>query len=312
MATLHSNGGLIGKTIDFADTTQNIIGETPGRMVASSSVGGSMTPIWNYYQDPNTIAINSAVLASGIPDDILLMVIAFGNATIDGLTISNFTQLAKYSMASGSSGPGIYIGYQVLQESALLDPLNQYFTMSNLYDVGPSFISYTIYRNVDISNPLDVSAIINSASNTLSPPSNINTITPMTPGSVVLNIGMSAYNVDTTYPNNIWGYRRYTTTSGIYPYVMSGSFLDMGSRNEVAAGVQTYAYDWQSGSVTTTSTWSLDDPSMYGGTANGAKSISVKIALRPKIGIKYTYGSNKNSGIWALDSVYEYKNRGFV
>ena len=269
MESVYLNGGFIGTTLDFNTTDRYVIEEaSPLEYVGGRTVG--------FAGDNENTVISLTGITGMQPGD--LVVVAFataGTAQFSAIGNGVYTTVARL-YANDTEDTNLWVAYKFMP-----DPVDTSITLvngtDNVSDAGT--VAIHVWRNVDTSTPMDVTATTATRTNSgiPLPPA----ITPTTSGAVILAAYAVAHNGGTD---------TYTNSNGL------DNFFTVGANDTNDSTIGLGSYNWTSGSYTPpTPTWSNSNSTAY-------SSAAVTLALRPTSAV---LGNQKNSGIWNLSAVYD-------
>ena len=270
------NGSFIGQTMDFGTTDRYISGYdvTYNTLVyvggtTFSTVGTTVNLTYGL------TSLGGGIASSPAPTDLVIAVWsqAFRSYTLPAYNLSGFTQVFN-TISNFTYGVWVVAGRAWGATSITIPNGTGDGTLAGSLVVH-------VWRNVDLTNPIDNVTYNSRASASPYPPA-INTVVN---NSVVVVVGGSGHNrgvasfgSDASNFRVATGNDTYDTTLGIGSYLVS------------TAGTRTPSL-W---------TFSDVDSGLY-------SAIGGSIVLRPSSVTTPIYGNNKNSGIWDLQSVYKYK-----
>lgn len=314
MASIHLNGGSIGKTLDFINTSRYPTGSTTAgyNFISQSSYGATNMGLGMSGQ--NTITIPEYMYSNALPGDFALLTVTSINNYANDFTVEGgFTQISEVETYTGDNSykrTFVYVGYKFLTESDLLNGIS---VPMYVYPTDTFGFSFNCFRNVDVSNPLDVSPVTNTSFGTITPPAG-SSITPITQGAKVVIIGASSYDRSETFPNSPWGGGMLMPPSGWFAgnSVESVSFSGQRFASSLAVADQ-YNAVWQSGSgAVNIGNFSFMDWSGSPVTQTYATAATIKLALRPTYSssISTFTTTSRNSGVWNITAAYDKKISG--
>jgi hypothetical protein len=270
--SVFANGGVIGTPLDFGSSKQyertrpTLVGsQIYGRVGAVSSIAV-------------TIALTGGTDALPRTGDVLVLAIAIGSTgTPSNLAVPTGYTVIYQGTSNGTNDTTLLVCYKVMGLT-----VDTTFTVpSSLSTANAQTAILFAWRNVDLTNPLDITAVSNvlTTSRLADPPE----ITPTTTNSVVIGVGAAAH---------IGGIINPTSTD------LTG-FRAAGADDTYDSSLGVGYYNWTSGPF---------KPAAFsiGTSAATDSSIGVTFALRGN----ETSGNYRNSGIWDLRSVssYSYQN----
>jgi hypothetical protein len=275
---------MIGTTLDYGSTERYIIGTAPASLeyvggVAYGSAGQTVN--MGYGIDFLDNGVTNGIEPIGGDLVIACFAINVDDTGQIAYRIANYTQIQNLYV-SDTEQVQLQVGYRILPET----PSGSDFIVTltgGTGDVDQAVAAaFHVWRNVDPTNPFDVTATWSTSTNTARP--NAPSITPITSGAVILVAGGGGH------------------ANGVQTF--SASELDY---FETAGGDDTHdatvglgSYNWTSGAFDPT-LWSFS-----GTNSTAYAAAAVTMALRP-IGEVPVYGNLKNSGIWNLPAVFDDK-----
>jgi hypothetical protein len=276
------NGGMIGVTLDYGDANSYIVG-TYNDEDTLIYVGGQSTGFTGQTTGTSTVNFNltGGVAATPAANDIVIVAYAIGaNSSLNPqMSISGYTNAFSQIFVTDTQSTEFSVSYKIMTTTP-----DTSFTRSQTGNTQHGgAIAVHVWRNINLTTPLDVTPTTNTRQNTVlvDPPA----ITPATANTVIIVAGGGAHltgsNYNTpTYLNN------FLATVGNDTVDAS---VGMGSNSS-----------WTSGSYNPAA-WT------FGGTdSTNYSCASATIALRPRTLTLPVYGNRKNSGIWSLEAAYDY------
>lgn len=276
------NGGMIGVTLDYGDANSYVV-STYTDEDTLIYVGGQVTGFTGQTTGTSTVnfSLTGGVATTPAANDIVLVAYAIGsNSSINPeMSISGYTNAFTQIFVTDSQSTEFGVSYKIM--TATPDTSFTRSQTGNTQHGGA--IAVHVWRNIDLTTPLDVTPTTNTLINTVlvNPPA----ITPVTQNSVIIVAGGGAHltgsNYNTpTYLNN------FRVTVGNDTVDAS---VGIGSNSSWTSG----AYD--------PAAWT------FGGTdSTNYSCASATIALRPRTLTLPIYGNRKNSGVWNLEAAYDY------
>lgn len=285
MASIFFNGGLIGTTLDYGANNSNdryIIGYTQVRDNLTF-VGGQTQSISGAAPGTNTtVNFNLSGGIATTPSANDLVIVAYGVGT--GSNIVPSLGVTGYLPVRRSFSPDTFsTAFDVYYKFMGSTPDTSFVRTPTGNTAHGGAVTVHVWRNVDQNTPFDVASTFNTINNTalVNPPA----ITPTTTNTRILIAGAAGHN------------------SGGASFTASylSNFITNNNDDTVDATVGMGWVAWTSGAYDGAA-WT------FSGTDRVNHSYaSTVMALRPKLIDIPTYGNLKNSGIWNLESVYEYR-----
>lgn len=266
------NGGIIGKYKKYGTSVIPIVGTTQIR--SRPTIVGSQ--IYNRAGFPAEVNVNFSLTGgtNTTPQagDLVVLAISLGAAATTLMTApAGYTQIAMFASNGTTYDSVLYVGYKVMGAT----PDTTFPIPSALSTANSQMAVVFVWRNFDVSSPLDVtSTVATGVSGRLAnPPS----ITPATSLSVIMAIGACAYRGTVVSFTNatLSGFR---TTSGNDTY-----------DGALGAGY----FNWTSGTY---------DPSAFSitGSTTSDSWTALTLAIRGKLVDTPIYGNKENTGVWDL------------
>jgi hypothetical protein len=273
------NGGMIGVTLDYGATDRYILANTPTRD-ALVYVGGQ-TAGYSGTTSTSTITFNLTGGANTTPlaNDLVLIAVSVGaNSNINpSLAVTGYT-LAAELYAPDTQSTDLFVGYKFMGTTPDTD-----FTRpatGNTQHAGAYAIH--VWRNVDLTTPLDVTRTVVQGLNTAIP--NPPAITPTTTNTQIVVIAASAHRDGTD----------------TYTAAYLSNFRTVGSDDTIDTTIGMGNVAWTTGAYDPAAwTFSGTDSTNYSYAA-------VSMALRPRLIDVPTFGNKRNSGVWNLEAAYDY------
>ena len=273
------NGGMIGATLDFGATDRYILANTPTR--DRLIYVGSQIADYQGTTSTSTITFNLTGGANTTPlaNDLVIVAVSVGaNSNINpSLTVTGYT-LAAELYAPDTQSTDLFVGYKFMgttPDTNFTRPATGNTAHAGAYAVH-------VWRNVDLTTPLDVTRTVVQGLNTAipDPPS----ITPTTTNTQIIVIGAAAHRAG----------------SPTFTASYLSSFRTIGSDDTVDTTIGIGNVAWTSGAYNPAA-WT------FGGTDSVNYSYAaVSMALRPRLIDVPTYGNLRNSGVWNLEAAYDY------
>ena len=274
------NGGMIGTTLDFGATDRYILANTPTRDMLVYV--GSQIAAYQGTTSTSTITFNLTGGANTTPlaNDLVVVAVSVGaNSNLNqSLAVTGYTTVAEL-YAPDTQSTDFFVGYKFM--GSVPDTNFTRPQTGNTQHAGAYAVH--VWRNVDLTTPLDVTSTAVQGLNTAipDPPS----ITPTTTNTQIIVIGASAHRAGTP------------TFTASY---LSG-FRTIGSDDTVDTSIGVGNVAWTSGAYNPAAwTFSGTDSVNY-------SYLAVSMALRPRLVNVPTYGNLRNSGVWNLEAAYDYK-----
>ena len=273
------NGGMIGTTLNFGDTASYITGNTPTR--DTLVYVGSQIAAYQGTTSTSTITFNltGGVNTTPLANDLVLVAVSVGaNSNINPtLAVTGYTSVAEL-YAPDSQSTDLFVGYKFM--GATPDTNFTRPATGNTFHAGTYAVH--VWRNADLTTPLDVTRTVVQNLNTAIP--NPPAITPTTTNTQIIVIGASAHRAGTP-----------TFTASYL-----SNFRTIGSDDTVDTSIGVGNVAWTSGSY---------DPAAW--TFSGTDSVNysalaVSMAIRPRLVNIPIFGNLKNSGVWNLGAAFEY------
>jgi hypothetical protein len=279
MESVFLNGGFIGKTFDFGDTSRYVI--VDAELATLQYVGGRAAGTTG---TTSNLSFGLTTLTGGTnssPQAGDLVIVSFATNSADtGLIsyrISGYTQIANIQSVDTERAQ-LQVGYKIMGST----PDTTVVITGGTGDVDQAAaVAVQVWRNVDPTTPFDVTRTISTSINTVDP--NPPSITPVTSGAVIVAAGGGGHATSGTF------------TSGDLTNFVTANGSDV---HDVTVGMGSYT--WTSGPF---------DPVLWGFTGTDSTNYAaaaVTMALRPATITVPILGNQKNSGIWSLSSVNEY------
>lgn len=282
--SIYDNGGMIGVTLDFGDTDKYVIGTTTERATpvfvgaaTDAEPGGTATYTFSL------TSLTGGIASAPQEGDVVIIVSGAGSTSDVSMSMitAGYTELFE-AYESDTVDTNLAVYYKVMGATPDTDvTINE----SGNAAFASAAIAH-VWRNIDTSNPIDAYTTqftgVNSAH--ANPPA----VTTITENAVVLAIGASG------------------NTGGSGTFIQGGdleNFFTRGSND-------TYDITLGVGSIATTSPTSVN-PAAFTTTFDNDTTfswMSASVALKPKLVDVPILGNQKNSGIWSLNSVLEYKD----
>jgi hypothetical protein len=279
MESFFLNGGMIGVTLDYGDANSYIL-STYNDEDTLVYVGGQIAA-YQGTTSTSTITFNLTGGAGTTPlaNDLVLVAVSIGaNSNINpSLAVTGYTSIAEL-YAPDSQSADLFVGYKFMGTTP-----DTNFTRpqtGNTQHAGAYAIH--VWRNADLTTPLDVTRTVTQGLNTAIP--NPSAITPVTANTQIVVVAASAH---------LAGNPTFTAS-----YL--SNFITVGSADNVDTTIGVGNVAWTSGSY---------DPAAwtFGGTDSVNYSYAAAtIALRPRTLTIPIYGNRKNSGVWNLEAAYDY------
>lgn len=277
MKSAYFNGGVIGVGLNFGTNDQHIIGQSPGTI---TYVGGrTQTTLSTTNFTVSLTGLTGGLAASPVQGDLVVVTRAYGSLADQTLTTSNtgWTQLPEL-YADDSFDINFSAFYKIMP----VTPDTLIIFNGHPVAFQAEAIIVQVFRGVDTTTPLDVAATTSSIIDSGLP--NPAAITPISTNSIILVAGGGGHNdgVDTFTAS-------YLT-----------NFLTVGANSTGSSATAGMGWvNWTSGTY---------DPAAftatYGSNFTSFSSAAITMALRPaQIN---TLGQKKNSGIWNIQSVYDW------
>lgn len=311
MATLYSNGGVIGSTLDYNSSVNsyNTITQTYKKPYRVADTASGFFAAYT-----SNIAINTGL---ALPGDFALFCVWIDNYNqsneINNMSIGGLTQVSKVTTGTTSSYKNgiLYIGYKFLTEQDLstktwssgsnfITNLTSAWTQSD-----KQYAVYTcgIYRNVNTVTP--ISGVIT----TLSPGYNIPQIN---------NTSITPQSNDSIIVMGVGGWGSYNGTSGyVWPNVSApNSYGTVGQTAPFSPPVwYNHAKVYEQTEFTSGLAYTPTLPTMSpvpNAYQYSPASIGFKLLLNGGNDFNTTaiISNKENSGIWDLNSAYQIKKLG--
>lgn len=282
MTSLYRNGGMIGTTLDYANTDRYVLGTETVRGTISYVGGRTQTSTSTAAITVSLTGLTGGLATAPIEGDLVVVVraLAAGAATDVDLTTSStgWTELVDlYSNDNRSTNLAIY--YKRMGATP-----DTSIVLSAHASGQSSGFAVQVFRGVDAGTPFDVTSTTATASDTVLP--NPPAITPTTQNALILIAGGAAHDDQT----DTFG-ASYLT-----------NFLSAGSSTSFDATVGMGYVSWTSGTYDPAAwTFSGTDTLSY-------SNASVTMALRPALVDVPILGNQKNSGIWTLEAISDRRN----
>ena len=273
------NGGMIGVTLDYGDANSYIL-STYNDEDTLVYVGGQIAA-YQGTTSTSTITFNLTGGAGTTPlaNDLVLVAVSVGaNSNLNqSLAVTGYTSIAEL-YAPDSQSSDLFVGYKFM--GATPDTNFTRPQTGNTQHAGAYAIH--VWRNADLTTPLDVTSTVTQGLNTAIP--NPSAITPVTANTQIVVVAASAHLAGTP-----------TFTASYL-----SNFITVGSADNVDTTLGVGNVAWTSGSY---------DPAAwtFGGTDSVNYSYAAAtIALRPRTLTIPVYGNRKNSGVWNLKAAFKY------
>jgi hypothetical protein len=277
MQSVFLNGGMIGTTLDF-DTTDQYILSTSQQRVRPTFVGNQFFGRSGSTSSTTVGFALSAGTGETVPQagDLVLLTIAHGAVLTTLMSApTDYTQLARFA-ASNTNNTVLYVGYKIMGST----PDTTFPVVSSISTANAQTAIVFVFRGVDPTNPIDVTTTTATAGNSrrADPPA----ITPITQNSTVVAIGAGGHTASSV---------NYTTTD-----LTNFKTLFSTDTYDIVHGAG--YFEWTSGAV---------NPAAFSATSDSTDDswCSATVALRPALADVPVYGNLKNSGIWALQTVFQ-------
>jgi len=271
---------MIGATLDFGSTEQYLISEE--QQLTLTYVGGR-TQAFAGSTSNDVVSINGTLTGgtntSPLEGDLVIVAIELCGTADKSYRISGFTQLVDL-YANDTEDSNFQVGYKFMGATP---DTSVTITGGSGSTADALAVAVHVWRNVDPTTPLDVTATTSSQLNTGIP--NPPAITPVTAGAQIIVAAGTAHTggVDTFGATYLSNFRTFGSNDDNDATVGIGNIaLTSGSYDPAA---------W---------TFSQTDSTAF-------STNSVTFALRPSV-IPAVFGNLKNSGIWNLPAVYETLN----
>ena len=180
--SVFANGGVIGTPLDFGSSKQY---ERTRPVLVGSQVFGRVGTTSGLSV---TIALTGGTDAVPRTGDLLVLAVAIGSTG----TPSNFTVPTGYTVIYQGTSNGTYdTALLVCYKVVGLTVDTTFVVPSSLSTANAQTAILFAWRNVDLTNPLDVTAVSNvlTTSRLADPPE----ITPITNNSVIMGVGAAAH-----------------------------------------------------------------------------------------------------------------------
>ena len=273
------NGGMIGTTLDFGATDRYILANTPTR--DQLVYVGSQIAAFQGTTSTSTITFNLTGGANTTPlaNDLVIVAVSIGaNSNINpSLAVTGYTSVAEL-YAPDTQSTDLFVGYKFMGST----PDTNFTRPATGNTAHAGAYAVHVWRNVDLTTPLDVTRTVVQGLNTAipDPPA----ITPTTTNTQIIVIGASAHRAGTP-----------TFTASYL-----SSFRTIGSDDTVDTTLGIGNVAWTSGTYNPAAwTFGSTDSTNY-------SYLSVSMALRPRLVDVPTYGNLRNSGMWNLEAAYDY------
>lgn len=278
------NGSIIGQTMSLAPTERYVLG-TETSYSTLTYVGGAVV---GHLGTTNNRSLSLTALTGGTDSapqagDLVIVVLAIGAGSTLSYRISGYTQIGNY-FAADTYGTVLQIGYKIMEATP---DTSITITGGGGSNANGLSIAAQVWRNFDSSNIFnfaEIPAVVETIANTGIP--NPNPITTLLPGSIIIMAAASGHNsggygYSTSYLSNLLT----TGVSDSYSISLGTGHLLMSSPG---------SYDGDSW------TWNRSDSTSF-------SNVSVSLVLQPSLTQSTIYGNIKNSGIWDLNSVYDFR-----
>ena len=265
------NGGIIGKKRKYGTTVAPLLSSS----YATIQYVGGRTQTGTGTTADITVALTglSGGLASS-PSANDLVIITFATPSSVNLTyrIAGYTSITDL-YANDTYDANMQLGYKFM--GATPDATASITAGSGTGN--PFAIIVTVWRNIDLTTPLDVVTRTRAATNTSTPVHN--DITPITPGARIIVASASAHASGNGIFSNAGFLNNFLSTG-----------IGFSGTQSIIVGIGDAV--WTSGLYTPT-TWGSSVA-----TATTHSNVSATMALRPSTIL--VYGNKQNSGIWDL------------
>lgn len=276
---------MIGVTMDFGNFERYVLGQTTElaelEYVGGRTQSGSGTT--------SNITVSLTGLSGGtdtepLEGDIVIIAIELCGTSDKSYRISGYTEIADL-YANDTEDSNLQVGYKFMGATP---DTSASITGGTGSTADAYAISIHVWRNVDSTTPLDVTPTTISQINTGIP--NPPAITPTTSGAQILVAAGTAH------------------TGGTDTFGASylDNFLTVGGNDDNDATVGMGSILWTSGAYDPAAwTFSQSDSTAF-------STNSVSFALRPATVTVDILGNRKRSGIWALQSAYNFKYQEYL
>lgn len=278
MESVYLNGGMIGATLDFADTDKYIL-DTSTIFTAPTYLGGAS----GIASNGGAISLNLTSLSLQ-QDDILIVMTAAADAGAEiNILSTDVTQIDSYLFGDDTEDITMEFGYLIVGAS----PPSSISSRSTGDTDNSTVHIIQAFRGVDLTafsarlfaaNGYNTNVGFNTANPTFT------SVSIQTDNSIVVSLAASSNDL----------------SAGSYSAPEMTDFITVGANDTYdAVGGMGYTLIETSGGTFTASDWTSADN-------DTAKAYaSAQIVLPAKETTTFTYGNQKNSGIWNLQAVLE-------
>lgn len=283
MASVFTNGGIIGTTLDYGANNSNdryVVSITSVRdnltFVGSQTLGYTGTTT----NSNVTFSLTGGVAVTPAAKDLVLIAVSVGtnNAANPPIGVRGYTAVNQ-NLASDTQSTKFGVYYKLMGNPP--DTSFERPATGNTQHAGS--YSIHVWRNVDQNVIFDTTSTTITGTNTVVP--NPPAITPTTTNTRIIVAAGGAHLV----------------TSPTYSAAYLSNFVNSSGADNVDTTTGMGWVAWTSGSYDPAAwTFSGTDSTQY-------SYVATTMALRPQLIDIPTFGNLKNSGIWNLESVYEYK-----